>query len=750
MPAIWNINNSYNVNNNSNKKVSSKLAFNVGESFSGKITKKGNGNEVSIKLTDGWEFSAEVDGDVDALEKGFQRFEVEGFENGKLKLKLINKEVVSNDNSKSELSNIITKEGLSKKDIPLLEAMLKYNIPLSRENIKMVKGLVQFNEKIQGNPKEIEKFISKYLESKGIDPASAKGQEVTQKLEQFLNSFKSLSKEDVLLFLENNIEFTKENIESYNKLFKESGKGSDIMSEIKSQLKSVDILGKVDTSEFDPLSFIGNKDNKQSNSVNSSNVGTKVEVYADDNEGQAIKENIPVDVDIDRNNKINPKNISNIENKNSSKIESENSGNIKTSVENIENDLSKPENANNKRVTVNYEKNVSAQSKVNMLDVLKSLMGGGENQLNIELKDLINSRRSEFTTKEFDKAYNAINKIGDNSFIEILKSSISEYSSSPQKDLSSFNDYINKKIDDAKFGTGELYFNKSELEGALAKTIGKNITLTEGEFNKLKDIINLKVIKDEEASNGNIADELQNGNNVKGEKNTEGLNNKNVVSEENGGSSTNNEHGGDKISGPLKGENTEMLKSLIKDKMTSQELVKNIISLKGEEGKEIIKEILASIKNESATSEKVLDIIKSNISDIKLFNKITQEYYYLDLPVKMKEQEYHCKLILKDNRKDGKKIDSKNVKMVVTVKTANLGVVDGYIKVLENKIDIDLKSEKNFVKILDLGKEKLISNIKDLGFNISVKVSKKEDEVSLTSCREFFNENNRANIDIKV
>ena len=49
MPAIWNVNNSYNVNN---KKYSSKLTFEVGEKFSGKIISKGEGNEATVKLAD--------------------------------------------------------------------------------------------------------------------------------------------------------------------------------------------------------------------------------------------------------------------------------------------------------------------------------------------------------------------------------------------------------------------------------------------------------------------------------------------------------------------------------------------------------------------------------------------------------------------------------------------------------------------------------------------------------------------------
>ena len=728
MPAIWNVNNSYNVNN-SNKKVASKLAFNVGENFSGNVIKKGDGKEVSIKLTDGWEFSAEVDGDLDSLEKGFQRFEVEGFEDGKLKLKIVNKETGTNQANKGELNDIITKEGLSKKDIPILEAMLKYDIPLTRENIKMVKGLIQVNEKIQGNPKEIEKFISKYLESRGIDPSSTKGQAVTQKLQQFLDVFKSLSKEEVLLFLENNIEFTKENIDSYNKLFKGQGKVSNIINEIKSEFKNLNLLENIDISESLNLGKnIGNsEDVKQNKDINNKFNNVNIQ-NGEESRGQVANETIPIS--IEGKVTVEEKNIQALESKSGT----------------IQNDSSKSDNSNNKLVTGTYEKNDAVQNKVSVLAVLKSLMGGGEELLNIALKDLINNRSSDFTTKGFEKAYNAINKIDDVSFISMLKNEIGEYNNSPQKTENNLNDYINKKMDDAKFGGGELSFNKIELESVLSKVIGKDIVVTKEEFTKIKDIVNLKIAEGENSDKPITVDQPKNevvikdGSSVKGEKINESLNGKNIV----------NESQNDKNTINLKIDNTEILKGLIKDKISSQEEVRNNILLKAEEGKEIIKSILSSIKNEGTVPGKILDIIKNNISDIKLFNKINQEYYYLDVPVNIKKQEYPCRLILKDNRKDGKKIDSTNVKMVVTVKTVNLGVVDGYIKVLEKKIDIDLKCEDSFVKILDLGKEKLVSNIKTLGFNISVKVSKKEDEVSLTNCREFFNENNMANIDIKV
>lgn len=691
MPAIWNVNNTYNVNSSSNKKIASKITFDVGEKFSGKIIKKGSGNEVSIKLTDGWEFTAEIEGDLDSLEKGFQRFEVEGFKDGKLKLKLINKCNESNLPNKGELGDIITKEGLSKKDIPILEAMLKYEIPLTKENIKMVKGLIQFNEKIQGNPKEVEAFIAKYLESKGIDSSSIKGQEVTQKLEQFFNAFKNLSKEDVLLFLENNIEFTKENVESYNKIFKEDMKVSNVINKINNELEDLNLLKNTDENIASNKGEVINNKISEGKEMNSVKVveGDNVEIELSDNTGQALK--------------------------------------IKT--EDVKNSDNKLENINSKLATDTYGKNNVSQNKVSMLEVLKSLIGKGEEQLNASLKDIINNNKVEFTVKELESAYNIINKMDDDSFISILKKSLNE--TNGINETSGIND--NKKIEEVKITLGEKTFSKSDIENVLSKIVGKELTLTEEEFSNLKDVINSKITETENNKTSNVK---VSQNEVAVNKETQALEDK--------GEEVN------KTAVSLKGDSAENLKTLVKEKVSTQEIVKNNISTKGEEGKEVIKNILSKLKSEVANPEKILDVIKNSINDIKLFNKITQEYYYLDVPVNIKEKEYPCKLILKDNRKDGKKIDSTNVKMVVTVKTGNIGVVDGYIKVLEKRIDIDLKCEESFVKIVDLGKEKLVSNIKELGFNISVKVSKKENEVSLTNCREFFNENNRANIDIKV
>ena len=249
--------------------------------------------------------------------------------------------------------------------------------------------------------------------------------------------------------------------------------------------------------------------------------------------------------------------------------------------------------------------------------------------------------------------------------------------------------------------------------------MGKGINLTEDEFGKLKDGINLKYqeVIDKESP---LKDILQSD--------------KIDIMKES-------------ISENIK-EMTN-LKSTIED-LPTKEIIKNSINKTGEASKEILKDLLVSIKSEGITSEKIVDVLKNNINEIKLFNKVSSEYYYADIPINIKEREYPCKIIVKDKREDGKKIDSKNLKMVITIDTKNLGTVDGYMKVLDKKIDIDLKCEDGYVKIVDMAKNKLVSSIENMGFIVDVKVSKKEEEVSLTTCRDFFNSGFGVSIDRRV
>lgn len=688
MPGVFNVGNNYNINN---KRISSKLTFDTGEKFSGKIIKKEGSNEATIRLIDGWEFSAEIDGDIDSLDKGLQRFQVEGFEGGKLKLKLIGKNVNGEEASQSELKEILSKLGLKKEDIQLVKSMIKFEIPLTKENIREVKGLIQFLDKIQEDPKEIEEFVNKYLIGKGISESSEEGIKINNILKEFLSEFKTLSKEDILLFFENDIEFTKENIKGYNDIFKGKENISKLLDDISSSLSK-----------------------------------SKEEILTNEVMSNSVKEKITQEVSEEN---LNFKMDGNIK---KSEVQ-EDLDEALTPKLDVQENNEKESNTNNKLANDVYQKRDILSSKVSVLSLLRSLSGQNEDLINISLKDILNNRRMEFTSNEFDRTLNSINSLKPEEFISMIKDTIFQFNEIGTKNIvDDFNNYLNKSNNETLGITEALDLSKGELEKVLSSVMGKGITLTEEEFFKLKDIINLKYQEITEV-------ELNNTDKSITKENLANLNNDisgKVSQEVNGNKEQINPN--------------NILSKNLNNNIPTKNLVESSLNKGAEENKEIIKDIISNIKGDSIVSEKVLDIIKNNINNIKIFNKISSEYYYADIPVNIREREYPCKIIVKDNRKEGKRIDSTNVKMVITIDTKTLGIVDGYMKVLDKKIDIDLKCEEKFVKIIDIAKTKLVNNIKDLGFLVEVKVSKKEEEVSLTTCREFFSSASGISIDRRV
>lgn len=677
MPGVFNVGNSYNTNN---KRISSKLTFDSGEKFSGKIIKKDDKNEVTIKLIDGWEFSAQIDGDIEGLENGLQRFQVEGFVDGKLKLKVIAKNIKGDELAQGEFNDIISSSGLSKEDVVLLKSMLKFDIPLTKENIREIKGLIQFLDKIQANPKEIDEFISKYLMGKGIPQNSEEGIKINNVLKEFLGEFKTLSYEDILLFIENDMEFNKENIKGYNNLFKGKENLIKVLDNISNSIPELN--------DFSKKNMLENNLKQSIKGLDTSTI-------------------IPKSIDVDGQN---------IEEQRISKISQYINGQ-ETSI-------------NNKLANDVYQKSDTGNSKVSILSLLKSISGKSEDLLNTSLKEILTNRRMEFTSSEFDRVFNLINTMKPEELINKLKETISEFNEIGAKNIvDDFSDYLNKTNNETLGVKEALDFSKGQLEKVLSSVMGKGITLTEEEFLKLKDVINLKNqgIIDNEVSQDQIGNDL--AKDILTKDSIIGLNSNNIDKNIN--------------------ENNIINKNLTTS-IPTKELVEASLNKGAEGSKEIIKDLISNLKSESLISEKILDIIKNNISDIKVFNKISSEYYYADIPVNIREREYPCKIIVKDNRKEGKKIDSTNVKMVVTVETKNLGTVDGYMQVLDKKINIELKCEEKFVKIIDITKSKLVNNIENMGFLVNVKVSKKENEVSLTTCRDFFSSNAAISLDRRV
>lgn len=622
MPAIWNVNNSYNVNN---KKYSSKLTFEVGEKFSGKIISKGEGNEVTVKLADGWQFSATIDGNIESEENVPLQLQVEGYEDGKLKLKIVKKEVESNNLANDSLSEVIDKEGLGKDDIDILKKMVKHNIPLTRENITFVKSLLQFNTKINMDNNEIDNFILKYIDSKGISGESEQGKQIINTLKEFFVNFKNLKPEEILFFLENNIELTSENIESFKKLFSSNG---NTLKEFFDNIKN----------DF---------------------AGIEVEM-------KELEDNTS-------NSKIEEKHLDN-------------------SLKALGEEINKDKLGYNSLVSKLYDSNDMSKGKVSMLAVLKSMTGGDDNLLREPIKDILIGKKEQFTTNEYNTALGKINNLSDEEFINIVK--------------------------DVLGRNGELKeISKDTFNIVLRSLFGKDIEVGEAELRKIQDVIEYK-FQELELNNEGVNEDKLIGNNIV---------NKTITTLE-----------------------QEVITGGNKKILSANELIKNDINKKINGIKDIIKELLVASKGEGEGAEKVIQLLKNNISEFKLFNTISNEYYYLDVPINREMTEYPCKLIIKDNRKDGKKIDRTDVKIVVTVKSVNLGVVDGFLSVKDKGLDVELKCDKNYTKVLELSKSKLSNDLQKLGFNINIKVSMREEDITLASCREFFNDKAMNGIDIKV
>lgn len=637
MPGIWNINNGYNVNT---KKISSKLTFEVGERFTGRVVAKGDNKDITIKLSDGWQFIAEFEGNVDLDDLKLVKFQVDGFENGKLKLKLVqgntDGEIVGDEN----FQDVIEKEGLSKEDIDILKKMVKHNISLTRENINEIKGLIQFNEKLTSNPKEIDAFIQTYLQSKNISADSAEGQAIKELLTKFLGDFKNMKPEDILAFIENNLDFSEENITSFNRLFKNDSSIEELLTKISDSIKSLDIS----------------------------------EDISDDNIETAV------------NNKL-----------------------INKDIESTKNTLDTTTALASKK----YNENDPLTKKINILDVLRTLAGNADSELDIVQKNA-GKESSNDKIEKVNLPITLLEKLEDKELVKLIKDTIGDSLTTNENPKTQ----AEKLIESA---------NKSKLEVVLSKIEGKEIKLTDNEFKAFSELIKSKTQGQESVQENAFNDK----NSIQAKEVSTNVVKEIGINKENLGKLSDDD-------------------LIVRSNLDNKEEIKNQMKEKIDNIRDIVKNLISQTDLKEAGYEKVMNLVKANINDVKMFNSISDEYYYLNFPISADNKEYPCKLIIKDNRKDGKKIDSSNTKMVVTVKTINLGEVDGYLTMRENRIDVNLKCESDFTFFLNNNKSKLENGLSTLGLLVNVNVSAKDKPVDLVSCRNFFNDLTISTIDIKV
>lgn len=562
--------------------------FKQGDTLKGIVVKHdAESNEVTIKLTNGMEIEAEIQGDVE-LKGGILKFEVTEFKDNTLFLKLSDNkaDVIQGEASKKitdEIMNFIIKEGLKKEDYNMLKAMVKYNIPLTRENITTVKSVLEFSGKMNNNPEEIKSFINTYLNSRDIVVNSREGLQIAQKLYEFFKAFSKADLQEVLLFLENNIEFTKENLDSFNKLFNSENTMEKVIDAVNEE------IGKV--------------------------IAIEEELLSENTVEQSLKQ-----------------------------------------------------------ITLKNGDEYTGKGKGT--EVGKTIMAT--------------------LVKESSKSHS----INDNIVKDIIKNH-------------SITDDDAKEIIKLMKNDSNYVMSKETLKENILKHTGREVVLNDVEAKSLEAIINKEVIKDKDI---NFIKSLFN----------------NIESKQ--------------ISVAKELESNDIRENIFN---ISKNLAKNVTE-KSEGAKEVIRNIISSLKESNGNSTQILNIMKSSINDLKLFNKINDQYYCLDIPVNFKENEYPCKLIIKDDRKNGKVIDSTNFKVAVSVKTVKLGTVDALLDVKNRNIDIQLKCDKNVMNLFVISKDKLKDIVESSGFSTKIEVVERTEKLQLLSCREFFNDNNIAVVDITV
>jgi len=668
------------------KKAFSKISFEAGERFDARIVsvdqQKG---EVNLKLLDGWQFSAKIDKPLErSIDGSVVKFEVEGFEEGKLKIKLSygDKEGIIQGNDVLDDSPYGKPLSDDETDALLFEKMIKHDMPLTKGNITDIKNLVDFREKIFLNPEKEDMFIAKYLNSRNIDINSGKASEITNNLKNSFVALKNLDVDEILLFKENNIELTKGNLESFTKLFKgESAIYNDLKdinnyllntSATKNKLSNIELStvsqNGISFLEIDESNIPTELKNPQLKSDFQEKDFTNLKINNEIKTGKLLNTNgQSVDKIRDSDNPIdnNIKEVVNLINKELRNLEINHrilNSTIKKleSNQNLNSDQNFKVDKNLKLQNVSFN-SVTIKALVDKIfkiqqislspDSYIKLIGNLEEKLNLTKIELRDDDLQQIKQNEEP----LLNKLQSNTVNEVEQSSKS---------------VINTKA---------LGYGKSNTLNEIINMIKKELNFSEVD----KAIIN------------NVKNNIEN--------------------------------------------------------ITTDSLIKEQIKLKTEEIKNIVKLIIENKLNlKPEVYEKVMEVFDQKINDIKVFNSISEQYYYLDLPINVKEDKYQLKLIIKDDRKKGKKIDSKNVQIATSVKTINMGTVDAYIKINNNNMNIDISCNKFFVKVLDLSKENLIKELSSMNYRVSIKVNNKTNEFTLANCGEFFDDRSFNTINIKV
>lgn len=604
---------------NDNIKINIKeypYSFKKDQILTGKIIKKDDySNNAIIKLNNGAELTVEIKGDKGLPLNKLINFKVDNIIDGKLQLKA----EIETNNSLNKIDFYNALKTASKEDKLIYNAMLNNNIPLTKENIKEIKSILTFLNKIQLNPKEIEVFIEKYINSRNIQVNTAEGKNINKLLNNFFDSFKNLSMEEILYFKSASIPLTKENIDTYNKIVKVNHDIFNISRELNNKI---------------------DKEISKNNLQEDSNFKIK------DNKSRS--ENTKNDFNINKSNYSKENNIKDTTHLNTNSKLTEDMKVSTNNKEHFSNQIRETQINEETNIRKNEVDNFIKESKVQSTDNNK------EKNIQNEIITILKNHKLQGEEGKFEL------------LAKILKNI-------PIKNLTS-----KTIVNTFDFVTGgKIQLSNNELS-KIFKAI-TNVSIEEiGEY----------FIKEKEL--------------------------------------------------PIKAfeNNAFDLKNIIKNKENNQ--------------KEIAKSIIEKLNNGNFDEAKIATIVKNSINELKTLNKISEDFYFLNLPVKLNNEEYQCKLIIKDERKEGKTLDKENAKIALNIKTKNFGDVDSYITINNKFLNLEIQCEKKFVDLAIKNVKELKNKISEIGFNPKISVKEKLSDFSVESYKNYFAENNIYSINVKV
>jgi hypothetical protein len=729
--------NTNNISQNTNISSPKETKLDVGEVFSAKVIKSDNGNgDIVLKLKDGRQINAKLDGQVDININNQNKFLVEASENGEIKVRLLQDNTKPNNNLEQIVKKFLGVNANSS-DYSMIKALIKYNIPLTKENILYAKTIMDFQNNINVDKSKVNIFIDKYLASRGIDENSAKGEQIKNIIKEFCSELNNIQNEELATFMENGIDISGDNIKSFNNIFKNDSTVFKALLDIMVKLKNV-------TGNEQKTQIINEKPVENNTEKSPNKTFTKM----DANISKIISLGLDTKLEGGKNIMPNISNVNNqvgIQNKSTRKL-SFDVGEIfgarivsydgekgeavlklsdgwKFSAK-LSNSINLDENAFYKFKVDGYEDGKISLKTVKSDDTNK-------NSRDSALDKILNEYAGDSSNSEDYTLLKSLLKHGlpltkDNiSFAKSIMDFRESIIKTPEKEEEFINVYLNSKgldennsdVKDIKTSIKNFF---SELKGftteELATFIENGIEVTDKNIKSFNN-----VFQKDSVINKELQDIKQEISSI--------INNKDVE---------------------MSSEKTSVSNSIKDvDKNASKVLIEEINS-KINEMKDTIKQLTNINDLEKLGMNKSMDSLIKNINDFKVFNTMSQGYYYMDVPIKFKDNDYNFKMIIKDDRKSGKKIDSKNVKLATSIKTINMGVVDAYIAVNNKNLNIDIKAEEKWTKILSLTKNILMNKVQNMGYNVNVNVKEKEEDFNIINCRDFFNDGVAGNLDTRV